>query len=900
MALPAKRSNGKSKASKSPRPSAKAGTHTAKAETRIAKSGTRIEQRLAIEHGATQALAEAVSFAEAVPLIIAAVCETLAWECGTCWTSASDNDSLQWAGSWGVPGKDVGEFLEHTRTMLQSRSPGGLLRRTWLAAEPVWLPDVTTDKTFRRAPAALKAGLHSAFAFPIVAGDTVLGVMEFFSREIRQPDADLLDCTTYVGSQIGQYLKRARAEENLSRFRVAMDNSADMIVLIDRKTMRYVDVNETACKLLGYTREELLGMGPHDVLPSSREELERAYDDFIANPSRIHGMHSRYVRKDGSSFPFESTRQVIRAGDTYVIAAISRDISARIAAEEALRTSEARFRSLTQLSSDWYWEQDAELRFTKFEGSGISGSRYEPGAAVVGRSAFEIPGLIEGSADMEGHRARLLRREPFRDFVYAYRDRKGNQYHVSVNGEPIFDQGGSFAGYRGTSRDITARKQAEERIQYLATHDGLTGLPNRVMFNTLLSHAIDGAKRYKRKFAVLFIDLDRFKVINDTLGHAAGDELLGTISGRLKSTVRASDVVGRLGGDEFAVLLQEMDSPHQVAVVARKILSTVIKPMVISGQECRVTASIGISMFPADAEDEATLMKNADVAMYLAKEEGKNNFQFYTQGIKTQSLEKMALETGLRRALEAKEFSLHYQAKKDLQTGAITGVEALLRWNSATLGAVTPAQFIPIAEETGLIVPIGRWVLKSACAQHMAWCREGLPAVPMAVNLSPRQFTDPGLLDDIAAVLRDSGMAAEMLELEITESMVMQNAERAIQALVAIKELGVRLAIDDFGTGYSSLAQLKRFPIDTLKVDRSFIRDIPMDGEDRAITEAIIAMGRTLSLTVIAEGVETEEQQTFLREHACDQMQGYFFSRPVEPEKFAELLRRHVAEEGGS
>jgi EAL domain-containing protein (putative c-di-GMP-specific phosphodiesterase class I) len=313
-----------------------------------------------------------------------------------------------------------------------------------------------------------------------------------------------------------------------------------------------------------------------------------------------------------------------------------------------------------------------------------------------------------------------------------------------------------------------------------------------------------------------------------------------------------------------------------------------------------VTASIGISMFPGDAGDEATLMKNADVAMYLAKEEGKNNFQFYTQGIKTQSLEKMALETALRRALEAKEFSLHYQAKKDLQSGAITGVEALLRWNSATLGAVTPAQFIPLAEETGLIVPIGRWVLKTACAQHIAWCREGLPAVPMAVNLSPRQFTDPGLLDDIATILRDSGMAAAMLELEITESMVMQNAERAIQALLAIKELGVRIAIDDFGTGYSSLAQLKRFPIDTLKVDRSFIRDIPMDGEDRAITEAIIAMGRTLSLTVIAEGVETEEQQTFLREHACDQMQGYFFSRPVEPEKFAELLRRHVTEEGGS
>jgi PAS domain-containing protein len=261
-----------------------------------AKPGTGIEQRLAIEHGATQALAEAVSLAEAAPRIIQAVCETLGWECGSCRVAASDNASLHCVASWGGPGAGIAEFLKHTETILESRSLGGLIRRAWLAGEPVWLRDVTADKTFRRAPAALKAGLHSAFAFPITAGDTVLGVMEFFSREIRQPDTDLLDCTTYVGSQIGQYLKRARAEENLSRFRVAMDNSADMIVLIERATMRYVDVNETACKLLGYSREELLNMGPHDILPATREELERAYDDFIANPARVHGMHSRYIR----------------------------------------------------------------------------------------------------------------------------------------------------------------------------------------------------------------------------------------------------------------------------------------------------------------------------------------------------------------------------------------------------------------------------------------------------------------------------------------------------------------------------------------------------------------------------------------------------------------------------
>jgi EAL domain-containing protein (putative c-di-GMP-specific phosphodiesterase class I) len=307
-----------------------------------------------------------------------------------------------------------------------------------------------------------------------------------------------------------------------------------------------------------------------------------------------------------------------------------------------------------------------------------------------------------------------------------------------------------------------------------------------------------------------------------------------------------------------------------------------------------VTASVGISTYPADGQDEQTLMKNADIAMYLAKEEGKNNYQFYSKDIKAQSLERLSLEMSLRHALEREEFYLDYQAKLDLGTGAISGVEALLRWRHPDLGLVSPAQFIPLAEETGLIVPIGKWVLNTACAQSMAWRRAGLPAVCMAVNLSPRQFADENLLNDLAAALAETGLEPGLLELEITESMVMGNVDRAAKQLAAIKHMGVRLAIDDFGTGYSSLAQIKRFPIDTIKVDRSFIREIPQDAEDKAITKAIIAMGKTLSLTVVAEGVETEAQERFLREHACNEMQGYYFSKPAAPEKFAELLRTHT------
>jgi len=324
------------------------------------------------------------------------------------------------------------------------------------------------------------------------------------------------------------------------------------------------------------------------------------------------------------------------------------------------------------------------------------------------------------------------------------------------------------------------------------------------------------------------------------------------------------------------------------------MLSAAIKPMLLVGQECRVTASIGIAMFPSDGEDEQMLMKNADSAMYFAKEEGKNNFQFYSTEINSQSLERLTLETNLRRAMERNEFTLNYQAKLDLKSGAITGVEALLRWQNVELGAVSPAKFIPVAEETGLIVHIGRWVLKTACAQNVEWQRQGLPPINMAVNLSVRQFADENLLHDIASILEETGMTPGLLELEITEGMLIHNVERAIQLLTAIKQLGVRLAIDDFGTGYSSLGQLKNFPIDTLKVDRSFIRDLATDSEDKAITSAIIAMGKTLSLTVVAEGVETIEQQTFLRDQACDEMQGYYFSKPIVAEEFAALLRGNV------
>ena len=435
------------------------------------------------------------------------------------------------------------------------------------------------------------------------------------------------------------------------------------------------------------------------------------------------------------------------------------------------------------------------------------------------------------------------------------------------------------------------RKQAEERINYLATHDGLTGLPNRVMFSQLLQSSIASSRRHDRKFALLYLDLDRFKIINDTLGHAHGDTLLVEMSRRFTEAVRESDVVARLGGDEFVVLLHEIEDDRQVAMVARKLLSAAIKPVNLRGHDCRVTASIGVAIFPADGDDEQTLTKNADMAMYLAKNEGKNDVRFYTKQMKGPSTERLMLEVSLQRAIEHNEFVIHYQPKRDLRDGSITGVEALLRWNHPDLGLLGPNQFIPLAEETGLIIPIGQWVLRNACQQNVAWQKQGLPPMSMAVNLSPRQFTDDGLLSTIDQVLAETGMAPHLLQLEITESMVMHDIERSIAVLNAIKSRDVQLAVDDFGTGYSSMALIKRFPVDTLKIDRSFVRDLPQDSEDKAIADAIIGLGRALGLRIVAEGVETAEQETFLRDHSCDEMQGYLFSRAVEPEEIVDLLR---------
>jgi diguanylate cyclase (GGDEF)-like protein len=443
-------------------------------------------------------------------------------------------------------------------------------------------------------------------------------------------------------------------------------------------------------------------------------------------------------------------------------------------------------------------------------------------------------------------------------------------------------------------RDVSAARATAVKITHSAEHDFLTGLPNRMLLNDRIGQSIAAAQRHQTKIAVLFLDLDGFKHINDSLGHQTGDKLLQSIAMRLIGCVRASDTVSRQGGDEFVVLLPEMPRSEDAAVAAKKMLQTVAEAHFIDQHDLHITTSIGLSVYPDDGLDADTLIKNADTAMYQAKENGRARYRFFTPAMNVRAVERQSIEEGLRRALERHEFALHYQPKIDLKTGAITGAEALLRWTHPTRGSIPPVQFIPVAEDCGLILPIGAWVFHEACDQARAWVDAGLPLMTMAVNVSAIEFRNENFLENLFAILAETGFDPRSLEIELTESVLMKHAEPAASILHALRQKGVQVAIDDFGTGYSSLGYLRKFPVDALKIDQSFVRQISAAAEDTAIVAAVISMARSLKLRVVAEGVENLEELEFLRDHQCDEAQGYYFSRPVPAEQFANLLRAGI------
>jgi diguanylate cyclase (GGDEF)-like protein/PAS domain S-box-containing protein len=570
---------------------------------------------------------------------------------------------------------------------------------------------------------------------------------------------------------------------------------------------------------------------------------------------------------------------------------------------EELKESETRLAQAQRIARLGHWDLDLGTGALHWSQETLRLHGLDP---LVGTPSPEAALATVHPADRAG--VRRAREEAARtgrsygiDFRVVLPD--GGSRHLHEQAEVLAGPDGGRTRLSGTVQDVTDRREAEDQIRFLAYYDPLTRLPNRALFLERLSQALSGARRQKRPLAMMFLDVDRFKRINDTFGHAVGDRVLQEIADRLRRCLRSSDAitrvetlppgeaVARLGGDEFIISLPEIARGEDAAFIARRILDSLVQPFRPDGREIFVTASLGVSLFPEDGGDAETLVRSADAAMYAVKESGRNGFRFYSRSMNTAAFKRLAIEGHLRRAVERGELRLHYQPQVDIRSGAILGAEALVRWQHPDLGLVPPVDFIPVAEDSGLILPIGEWILRTACAQARQWRDSGHPDLSLTVNLSGRQFREADLAGTVRRLVLEAGIDPRRLELELTESILMRNVEETLGALRALREMGLRISIDDFGTGYSSLSYLTRFPIDTLKIDRSFVRDLATDAGAGAITSAIITMAAGLHLTVIAEGVETPEQLQALRARGCGLAQGYLFSKPVPEEEFARLLR---------
>ena len=769
-----------------------------------------------------------------------------------------------------------------------------------LGDAPVTFNNLEEETRFKASHLRSYHGVRSGAGVVIRTQHGPFGVFLAYSNDERTFTEYELAFLRAVANIVGEAITRARTEHALrtseARLRQLIASTLDAVITVDR-ALNVIEWNRQAESIFGIPARDAVGMPLQRSLFTTRD---LGVFQFVLDRYR-HGRPTRLARQrfetvayraSGEEFPAEITIAPAGAGSDQTFTAFIRDISERLSAQHALEQREKRFRTIVEKSWSGVVLLDAELRFA-FAGSStqhLIGYREDE---LIGQSFFEFIHPRDVSAAQKVFAGVVASANQEAHGELRFRHKSGRWVWLEGFSQNLLHES-SVAAIVVNYRDVSQRKATEKQLEYRAHYDSLTGLPNRLLFRDRLVNSLAHARRNRVGLAVMYLDLDHFKLVNDGLGHSFGDALLADVAQRLEGALRASDTISRVGGDEFSILLPEVTSTEAVAGVARKILDSLSNPFTVEGHVLFVTASIGISFYPADGDDVDTLLKCADAAMYRAKELGRNQAQLFTPSMNERYVRRLALEQHLHHAVERNQLELWYQPIYARARRRIVSVEALLRWRDPHRGLVEPAEFIGLAEETGLIVPIGEWALHTACMQLRKWHDQGLYSLRMAVNISAVQLQQHGLVDTVRAALEASNLVPQTLQLEITESAAMQNFELTQNVLQELRAMGVGVAVDDFGTGQSSLIYLKHFPIDTVKIDKEFLREVTSDETAAAIVSYVINLAHTLELNVVAEGVETEEQYTFLRHYGCDLMQGYLFSRPLQTDQVSPFLKESL------
>jgi diguanylate cyclase (GGDEF)-like protein/PAS domain S-box-containing protein len=844
------------------------------------------EERLAAQYAVAQVLAAGGPPGQAVPRILEAVGELLGWHFGALWRIDERGEVMQCAELWHAKGVPAIGFSSLTRNAAFRRGDGfpGLV---WESGEPLWVEDMVDRTDLPRASVAARDGLHAGVATPVALEGEIMGVIEFFSDGPRPRDDAMIDLIRAVGNQLGQFLVRREAEQRVQRSEARksaiVKASLDAIITIDAAG-RAVEWNPSAERMFGFDRETAIGRPIADLIvpPELRDRHQRGIADLLTGREpRLLGRRVELiaVRAGGERFPVEVALTQVDLPGPPLFTGYVRDITERVRAERAARDLAA----IVESSDDAIvskaldgtiltWNKGAEQLYGYMAEEAVG----RPASILAPpERADELPQILDA----------VRRGERVSQFETVRMRKDGSLVEVSLSVSPILGQYTQVVAASVIAHDITDRRRAEAQIAHLAFHDPLTGLPNRLMFQEHLDVALARAARGGLGVAVLFIDLDDFKLVNDSFGHEAGDRLLRDFGTRLRAVTRATDIVARQGGDEFLVLVPDLEltdgpgiEPRALEVVQSietKVRSVLDAPFSVAGSDVNLGLSIGVSIYPIDARDRHELLRNADTAMYIGK--GRGRPAFHPESADARG--RLATIQRLRRAIDRDELVLYHQPLIELATGRVLGVEALLRWNDPSTGTVTPADFIPLAEHSGLIEPITNWVIAAVCRQAREWEESGHELL-QSFNLPPSLWT-PSMIARVIEAAKAESVPTDRLMIEITESTAMVQPGRVAQVLASIRSSGLRLAIDDFGSGYSSLSRLRQMPVETLKIDRSFVADLPNDPGAAAIVTTIIDLARSLGIRSLAEGIETEEQRAFLVDHGCELGQGYLLGRPA-------------------